>query len=101
MGKFMPGPDCFALVALSGNSKRSAVDFTIARCRFDRRSHGYLSKARLYRSSAAMLTCGIAAGLLGWATPYAASAKDSEEKDLPPIVVVDSAKKPQRQVATR
>jgi outer membrane receptor protein involved in Fe transport len=101
MGEFMPGFSSVAVVVSSEDSERLTVDATIALGRFGRVSDGQLSKARLFRSSAATLTCGIAAGLLGWATPYAALAKDSEEKDLPPIVVVDPTTKPKRQVAKR
>jgi outer membrane receptor protein involved in Fe transport len=57
--------------------------------------------SRLYRSSAAMLTCGVAAGLLGLTHPNAAWAQDSAAKDLPAIVVVGSAKKPKREPAKR
>jgi outer membrane receptor protein involved in Fe transport len=48
----------------------------------------------LYRSSTAVLGFGIAAGLLSLANPNVALAQDAAAKDLPPIVVVDPAKKP-------
>jgi hypothetical protein len=55
----------------------------------------------LYRSSAAMLTCGAAAGLLGLSSPNAALAQDAAATDLPAIVVVDPTKKPKREAAKR
>jgi outer membrane receptor protein involved in Fe transport len=55
----------------------------------------------LYRSSAAVLSFGIAAGLLGVAKPNIALAQDSGVKDLPGIVVVEPAKKPKREPAKR
>jgi outer membrane receptor protein involved in Fe transport len=55
----------------------------------------------LYRSSAAMLICGAAAGLLGLSGPNAASAQVAAATDLPAIVVVDPTKKPKREAAKR
>jgi outer membrane receptor protein involved in Fe transport len=64
-------------------------------------SRGYRQSSRLYRSSAAMLTCAVAAGLLGLTHSNRALALDSGAKDLPAIVVVDPAKKPKREPAKR
>ena len=55
----------------------------------------------LSRSSAAVFTCGAAAGLLGLSGPNAASAQIAAATDLPAIVVVDPAKKPKRDAARR
>jgi outer membrane receptor protein involved in Fe transport len=68
-------------------------------CRGVSRPHQQHSK--LYRSSAAVLTLGVAAGLLCVATPNVALAQDSSVKDLPPIVVVDPTQKPKRAPAKR
>jgi outer membrane receptor protein involved in Fe transport len=56
--------------------------------------------SRIYRSSVTALTCGVAAGLLGFCGYDAAFAQETA-KDLPPIVVVDTAKKPKREAAKR
>jgi outer membrane receptor protein involved in Fe transport len=64
-------------------------------------SHPHRQTSNLYRSSAAVLTLGVAAGLLCVATPNVALAQDAGVKDLPPIVVVDPAKKPKRAPAKR
>jgi outer membrane receptor protein involved in Fe transport len=64
-------------------------------------SRGHRQNSRLYRNSAAMLTCGVAAGLLGLTHSNRALAQDSGAKDLPAIVVVDPTKKPKREPAKR
>jgi outer membrane receptor protein involved in Fe transport len=62
-------------------------------------SRGLRQNSGLYRSSAAMLTCAVAAGLFGLTHSNRAFAQDSGAKDLPAIVVVDPAKKPKREPA--
>ena len=66
-------------------------------CRSARR--GYPQDSKLRRSSTAILVPAIAAGLLCLANPKAALAQDGAA--LPPIVVVDPAKKPKRVPAKR
>ena len=80
----MPALEWLAMDVLSDGAWRSP------------RQNGILS-----RGSAAMLTCGAAAGLLGLSGPNAASAQVAAATDLPAIVVVDPAKKPKREAAKR
>src|ERR1035441_10671293 len=80
----MPALECLAMDVLSDGAWRSPRQNSI-----------------LSRSSAAMLTCGAAAGLLGLSSPNAALAQDAAATDLPAIVVVDPTKKPKREAAKR
>jgi len=50
---------------------------------------------------AALLTLGVATGLLGLASPNAVFAEEGAARDLPPIVVVDPTKRPKREAAKR
>jgi outer membrane receptor protein involved in Fe transport len=101
----MPAFEGVAVTVLSGGCGRRS-DLAVLRattalieCRGLSRSHR--QNRKLYRSSAAVITFGVAAGLLCLANPNAAWAQDSAVKDLPPILVVDPAKKPKREPAKR
>jgi outer membrane receptor protein involved in Fe transport len=88
-----------AVNVLSDCSKLAVFGATTAltESRDPSRSH----RRKLYRSSAAVLSFGIAAGLMGLANPNVAFAQASTAKDLPAIVVVDPGKKPRREPVKR
>ena len=62
----------------------------------DRSARADRHHRRLYRRSVTMLTCGVAAGLLGLTHSNTALAQGSGGQDLPAIVVVDPTQKPKR-----
>jgi len=93
---------CVVAEVLSvGSDRRSQLTFlraTTALTECCGRSRRHQKNPRLHRSSAAILTPAIAAGLLCLANPNAALAQDGA---LPPIVVVDPTIKPKRAPAKR
>src|ERR1700733_12336876 len=91
---------CIAANVLPADSERrfdsSILYPETALRRGDGVSRARRQNSRLYRSSVAMLTGGVAVGLLGLTHANTALAQESGRKDLPAIVVVDPAQKPKR-----
>jgi hypothetical protein len=78
----MSAHQCVALNVLSVTALRGG------------RVRAHRQNSSLYKSSAAMLTCGVAAGLIGLANPTIALAQDSGVTHLPDVVVDAPTQKP-------
>src|ERR1700722_9676997 len=92
----MSALECVALDVLSASSEALSASsvLRIETALRDGRVRAHRQNSSLYKSSAAMLTCGVAAGWLGLAYPTMALAQDSGVAHLPDVVVDAPTQKP-------